>query len=100
MVIKNNFARVNDLESTKISLCIFRIVATYETALMRNYYNGRTETLRSVQCETVDWIRSFFNESDNVRKGAVQIVRMLNKTVFGPPPIFHFNMFWAQFLVL
>lgn len=41
------------------------IVATYETALMRGYYNGRTETLRSVQCETVEWILSFLNESEN-----------------------------------
>ncbi|XP_037027164.1 peroxisomal carnitine O-octanoyltransferase isoform X2 [Bradysia coprophila] len=41
------------------------IVATYETALMRSYYNGRTETLRSVQCATVDWVRTFLNASEN-----------------------------------
>ncbi|KAJ6637373.1 Peroxisomal carnitine O-octanoyltransferase [Pseudolycoriella hygida] len=41
------------------------IVATYESALMRSYYNGRTETVRSVQCETVDWVMSFMNDSEN-----------------------------------
>lgn len=45
----------------------FRIVATYETALMRSYFNGRTETVRSVQCDTVDWVMSFLNESEHVK---------------------------------
>lgn len=33
-------------------------VATYETALMRNYFNGRTETLRSCTSEAIEWSRA------------------------------------------
>lgn len=58
-IIKLNFPKINSNS---------RIVATYETALMRSYYNGRTETVRSVQCETVDWVTSFLNESENVNQ--------------------------------
>lgn len=36
-----------------------RFVATYETALMANYYNGRTETLRSCSTTAAEWVRTF-----------------------------------------
>lgn len=44
-----------------------RFVATYETALMRDYYNGRTETLRSCNVEATEWVRTFLNPDDTVR---------------------------------
>lgn len=42
-------------------------VATYETALMRNYYNGRTETVRSCTMAAIDWAKSFTDPNETVR---------------------------------
>lgn len=39
---------------------------TYETALMRQYYNGRTETVRSCTVDAVNWVKTFENPSETV----------------------------------
>lgn len=39
---------------------------TYETATMRVYYHGRTETVRSCSIETVDWIEAMENPKISV----------------------------------
>lgn len=33
---------------------------------MRNYYNGRTETLRSCTLDSIAWVESFLNPNDSV----------------------------------
>lgn len=37
------------------------IAPTYETALMRFFYNGRTETVRSCSIEALDWVKGMEN---------------------------------------
>lgn len=53
-----------------IQLTYFKIhkefVATYETALMRNYYNGRTETLRSCTLDAIAWVEAFVDPNESV----------------------------------
>lgn len=39
---------------------------TYETALMRFFYNGRTETVRSCTVEAVDWVKAMDNPKISV----------------------------------
>lgn len=39
-----------------------RFVPTYETALMRFFYNGRTETVRSCTAEAVQFVKAMENE--------------------------------------
>lgn len=41
---------------------------TYETALMRQYYNGRTETVRSCTADAVKWVKTFDDPNETVRK--------------------------------
>lgn len=41
---------------------------TYETATMRVYYRGRTETVRSCSVETVNWIEAMKNPKLSVNK--------------------------------
>lgn len=45
---------------------ILRFPPTYETALMRHFYNGRTETVRSCTLHSVNWILSFLNATHSV----------------------------------
>lgn len=33
---------------------------------MRDYYNGRTETLRSCNVEATEWVRTFLNPGETV----------------------------------
>lgn len=40
---------------------VFRIAPTYETALMRHFYNGRTETLRSCTTEVHKLLKLWSN---------------------------------------
>lgn len=51
-----------------------RFVATYETALMRNYYNGRTETLRSCSLDAIDWVKAYVNPKET-DANKVQLLR-------------------------
>lgn len=46
---------------------------TYETALMRQYYNGRTETVRSCTADAVKWVKTFDDPNETVRKYYLQI---------------------------
>jgi carnitine O-octanoyltransferase len=45
-----------------------QVAPTYETATMRVYYHGRTETVRSCSEETVQWIKAMQDSKISVRK--------------------------------
>lgn len=49
----------------------------YETATVRTYYNGRTETVRSCTAEAVNWVKSMLNPlCEDVEKA-----RLLNEAI-------------------
>jgi len=58
-------------------LSINRIAPTYETALMRQYYNGRTETLRSCTAAVAEFLRA----SSNKQVGDMSLARAFRKAV-------------------
>ena len=41
----------------------FRPAATYETATTRQFYHGRTETVRSCTTEAVTWVKAMLDQS-------------------------------------
>lgn len=43
-----------------------KLASTYETATMRNYFHGRTETVRSCSIEVMEWIEKWFDEKSTV----------------------------------
>ncbi|KAI8130847.1 hypothetical protein FF38_04977 [Lucilia cuprina] len=53
------------------------IASTYETALMRHYYNGRTETLRSCTNE----VYNFIQIARNINSSNEEIVKAFRKAV-------------------
>lgn len=54
-------------------------MATYETALMRNYYNGRTETLRSCTLDAIDWVKTYLDNSKTVSISTKLVLNIKNK---------------------
>lgn len=44
-----------------VCACVCRGVPTYETAVTRQFYHGRTETLRSCTTETIDMCRAMLD---------------------------------------
>ncbi|KAL5285003.1 CROT family protein [Megaselia abdita] len=64
--LKQHKLHPDSFVQTVIQLTFYKlhkeIVPIYETALMRHYYNGRTETLRSCSTVTVDFMKSFMDE--------------------------------------
>ena len=55
----------------------FRVAPTYETALMRHYYRGRTETLRSCTSE----VYNFLHVAGNSKSTKSEIVDAFRKAV-------------------
>ncbi len=47
-------------------LCYFRPAPTYETASIRKYYHGRTETVRTCTTEVINWCKAMLDNTVTV----------------------------------
>eukprot|EP00996_Jenningsia_fusiforme_P003514 NODE_430_length_2261_cov_33.764014_g396_i0.p1 GENE.NODE_430_length_2261_cov_33.764014_g396_i0~~NODE_430_length_2261_cov_33.764014_g396_i0.p1 ORF type:complete len:614 (-),score=111.84 NODE_430_length_2261_cov_33.764014_g396_i0:279-2120(-) len=80
-VIKTHRAAPDSLVQIAIQLAHFRdlgkLVATYETASMRLFYHGRTETIRSASLPALNFVRAFDDSSVSTE----QKVSLLRKAI-------------------
>jgi hypothetical protein len=56
----------NKILLVRLYIFVSRPAPTYETATTREFYRGRTETLRSCTSETVEWIKAMLSPDTNV----------------------------------
>ncbi|XP_070500626.1 peroxisomal carnitine O-octanoyltransferase-like [Chironomus tepperi] len=55
-----------------------KLPSTYETATMRQYYHGRTETVRSCSIEVMEWIDKWFDGKSTTAEKAKYFRRAAN----------------------
>uniref|UniRef100_A0A6M2DPT8 Putative carnitine o-acyltransferase cpti n=1 Tax=Xenopsylla cheopis TaxID=163159 RepID=A0A6M2DPT8_XENCH len=58
-----------------------KVCATYETATTRNYYNGRTETVRSCTEEALKWVTTMCNPKENTKTKSESLHTALSRHI-------------------
>ncbi|XP_071451715.1 peroxisomal carnitine O-octanoyltransferase-like isoform X3 [Hetaerina americana] len=56
-----------------------RPAPTYETATTRNFYNGRTETVRPCTFEAIEWVKAMLNDKTSEIERRALLEKAINK---------------------